>query len=188
MKITIELDVPTEKLGDLYFALVGAGATGLGNKVLDAASAAAGAAVEPHPLSPRASTSKTKAAPVAAASPAVERSTTPPRQAVVAPTNQVGAGSPPGPAIHPVAAAPAVMSNEQPYVPAAEVVGAVHPDLVASSSFRQVIVWMKANGFTAADAIVAECERIRPAVPTIQRLGGDLKDRVARALVVLGTN
>lgn len=63
--------------------------------------------------------------------------------------------------------------------------GAVPPDLLNATSFRQVMTWMLDNGFKDEISIVAKCDEFRTSVPAIARLSGDLKDRVARALEVL---
>jgi hypothetical protein len=60
--------------------------------------------------------------------------------------------------------------------------------LVSATSFRQVMTWMVEQELTGAADIVAKCEELRPHVPAIGRLRGDLTERVARALSVLALN
>lgn len=104
----------------------------------------------------------------------------------------VAAASPAAPATSAVSPVPAS-------VPAAPLTsGAVPAELVAATSFRSVMIWMLANGFTTKEAIVAKCDELRKvmvqdpasgkevaAVQAIARLPADLSDRVARALEVL---
>lgn len=57
--------------------------------------------------------------------------------------------------------------------------------LVGAPSFRQVMSWMLENGYTTQAAISERCEEIRTQVPAIDRLSGDLRERVGRALEVM---
>lgn len=58
--------------------------------------------------------------------------------------------------------------------------------LVTATSFKTVMMWMLGEGgFTKVEDIVRRCELWRDNVPAIQRLGGDLNERVARAFEVL---
>lgn len=61
----------------------------------------------------------------------------------------------------------------------------VAPELLAAGSFRAVIGWMLANGYTTVEAIAAKCAEVRDEVPAVARLTGDLTERVQRAFEVL---
>lgn len=58
-------------------------------------------------------------------------------------------------------------------------------EVVSASSFKGIMEWMLANGHAEVDEVAAMCEGWREQVPAIARLGGDLKERIARALEVL---
>lgn len=58
-------------------------------------------------------------------------------------------------------------------------------DLVAATSFRQVMTWMLGQGIKTKEEITAKCEELREQVPAIARLSGDLAERVGRALEVI---
>jgi hypothetical protein len=88
-------------------------------------------------------------------------------------------------------AAPAPQPQPQPApAPAAGAAVALPPAdldpvLLAATNFRQVMFWMIENKFTTKETIAAQCEAVRAFVPAIQRLSGDLTDRIGRALEVM---
>lgn len=125
------------------------------------------AASAPAAEAPKQETSQTapaaqeapKQEPVAqVAEPAVERRVQPARQEA-APVSQVQQA----PAAQPAA-------------------GGAPAELVQAASFRQVMSWMLAHGFKTPEAIEAKCAEFRDQVPTLSRLGGDITDRIKRAL------
>jgi hypothetical protein len=68
---------------------------------------------------------------------------------------------------------------------AAPVPLAAPTELAAASTFTHVMKWMIANGFRTQEAVQTECARYRDSVPVLQRLAGDVSDRINRALTVL---
>lgn len=58
-------------------------------------------------------------------------------------------------------------------------------ELLAATSFRQVISWMLENGHKDKKEILALCEAWRDKVPAIAKLAGDLGDRIARGLELM---
>jgi hypothetical protein len=69
--------------------------------------------------------------------------------------------------------------------PAAVPAGDVPAALATATSLRQVMEWMIANGFDTTDKAVAKCEELRPHIPALGRIAGDLRERVSRAIAVL---
>lgn len=63
------------------------------------------------------------------------------------------------------------------------------PDIVTATSFRKVLEWMVAHGYTSVDMIVAKCEEYESQSPAISRAktapGAGLNDRVERGLRVI---
>lgn len=57
--------------------------------------------------------------------------------------------------------------------------------VVNAASFKDVMQWMLANDHDQVDDVAQLCERWRESSPAIKRLGGDLKERIGRALEVL---
>ena len=62
---------------------------------------------------------------------------------------------------------------------------AVPAEMLTYTSFRQVMNWMLANGYTNTEAIALKCEELKPHIPAIGKLAGDITDRISRALEVL---
>jgi hypothetical protein len=58
-------------------------------------------------------------------------------------------------------------------------------DLSAAKRLADVISALQEQGITDAEALIAECERLRPEVPLLARIP-DMRDRVERTLATLG--
>jgi hypothetical protein len=98
----------------------------------------------------------------------------PPRQHPAAAAGATAGGSPA------VKQAPAqgAKVGEQPVISAP-------PALATATSFRQVMQWVIDQGLRDPAAIEQKLGELHASVPVLQRLGGDLKERIARALTVM---
>lgn len=57
--------------------------------------------------------------------------------------------------------------------------------LQESTTFRQVMEWLISLGYKTSETIVPQIESLKPHIPAIQRLAGNLDQRVGRALIAL---
>jgi hypothetical protein len=115
-----------------------------------------------------------------------------PPDASASPAPAVPAAPPPQPAPEEAPEPAAAKATLPTSAPPHDVVGKVAsngdgklPESVRQANkLKDVVVWLMDRGISGAEAIAAECEKMRPEVPMLGRIT-NLPERVARALVTI---